>query len=174
MGITETNGVCKMHYHAVIAKLGLVPLPEEGGFYRETYRSSRWIQCAVHGKRTESTAIYYLITEESFSALHAVDQDEIFHFYAGSTVEMFQIDQNGQGQTISIGSNFFEDEIPQVVVGRGIWQGTKLKNPKEGAWALLGCTVAPGFEIESFHLKSRQELIDIYPHHKDQIIKYTN
>lgn len=162
------------HFTEVIRKLELVPLPEEGGFYKETYRSNRTVLSKELGDKTESTAIYYLITEESFSALHAVDQDEIFHFYAGSPVEMFQIDQNGGGSHILIGNDIFNDEIPQVIVPHGVWQGTKLKNPIPGSWALLGCTVAPGFELQHFHIKSREELIKIYPHLSKEIIKYTN
>ena len=162
------------HYSEVITKLGLVPLPEEGGYYKETYRSKRFIQSDDLGKKTECTAIYYLITEDSFSALHAVDQDEIFHFYAGNTVEMFQIDEKGNGKLINIGNKIFEDETPQVIVPHGVWQGTKLKDPRNGSWALLGCTVAPGFEFQNFHIKSREGLILQFPDHKELITKYTN
>jgi uncharacterized protein len=162
------------HHQDVIQKLGLVPLPEEGGYYRETYRSQRLIHSEVLGKKSECTAIYYLITADSFSALHAVDQDEIFHFYAGSTVEMFQIDERGRGKIITIGNHIFEDEVPQVIVPHGVWQGTKLKNPTPTSWALLGCTVAPGFELEHFHLKTRAELIRQFPAHSELITKFTN
>lgn len=158
----------------VIDLLNLVPLPEEGGFFKETYRSQRYVDSETLGKRTESTCIYYLITEDSFSALHKVDMCEIFHFYAGSPVEMFQIHEDGTGQIITLGSNIFDSEIPQVIVKENIWQGTKLKTPSKDAWALLGCTVAPGFELKNFHLESRQELIENFPKHKDQITKYTN
>jgi predicted cupin superfamily sugar epimerase len=163
-----------MHYKEVIKKLDLVPLPEEGGFYRETFRSNRIVKSEVLGEKSECTCIYYLITEESFSALHAVDQDEIFHFYAGSSVEMFQFTTDGESEITTIGNDIFNDEIPQVIVPNGVWQGTKLKEPKEGAWALLGCTVAPGFEIENFHIESRSELIQKFPHLKEQITRFTN
>lgn len=162
------------HFSDVINKLQLTPLPEEGGFYKETYRSQRLVSSKELGEKTECTAIYYLITEESFSALHAVDQDEIFHFYAGSPVEMFQIDRNGKGSHILIGNDIFNDESPQVIVPHGVWQGTKLKDPKPSAWALLGCTVAPGFELQHFHLKNRDELIQMFPHLSEEIKKYTN
>jgi predicted cupin superfamily sugar epimerase len=161
-------------YKEVIEILNLVPLAKEGGFFRETYRSNRFVNSDVLGRRSESTAIYYLITEYSFSSLHLVDQDEIFHFYAGSPVEMLQIDQNGNHQLIMIGNNIFGGERPQVVAPYNVWQGTKLKNPKEGAWALLGCTVSPGFEYENFHIKSRNELIKDFPHLKNLINAFTN
>ena len=161
-------------YHDVIKKLGLVPLPEEGGFYRETFRSSRFVQSDVLGKKSECTAIYYLITENSFSALHAVDQDEIFHFYAGSSVEMFQIMPDKKSNLVTLGSDIFNEEQPQVIVPHGVWQGTKLKHPKEGDWALLGCTVAPGFELENFHILNRSELIKKFPEYKEKVTEFTN
>lgn len=163
-----------MHFDEVIKKLDLVPLPEEGGFYKETFRSNRNVSSEALGQKSECTAIYYLITEESFSALHAVDQDEIFHFYAGSPVEMFQFDEEGNSKYITIGNDIMNDEVPQVVVPHGIWQGTKLKDPKEGAWALLGCTVSPGFDFENFHIKNRDELCSLFPLLKEDIVKYTN
>lgn len=158
----------------VIDLLQLTPLPEEGGFYKETFRSPRRVTSETLGDRSECTSIYYLITSDSFSALHQVDQDEIFHFYAGSSVEMFQIDQNGNGRTIIIGNNLLQEEQPQVIVPHGVWQGTKLLNKTDESWALLGCTVSPGFEIENFHIKTRKELIEIYPQHRDNITKFTN
>lgn len=163
-----------MHYQKIIDKLGLVPLPEEGGYYKETFKSKRLVKSDALGTRSECTCIYYLITEDSFSALHAVDQDEIFHFYAGSPAQMFQIDHDGNGKYITLGSDIFNDESPQVIVPHGVWQGTKLKNPTEGAWALLGYTVAPGFEIENFHIKTRQELCKQFPQHSSDIEKFTN
>jgi predicted cupin superfamily sugar epimerase len=155
----------------VITKLSLTPLEIEGGFYRQTYKSSENVQ-GILGIRSESTAIYYMVTEESFSALHIVDQDEIFHFYSGDEVEMFQILPDGSSRTIIIG-RIEDGHEPQIVVPRGVWQGTKLRTPGKGKWALMGCTVAPGFEYENFILKSRDELTRIYPQHKDQIIRFT-
>ncbi len=156
----------------VIKKFDLTPLPLEGGFYRETYRSKRKVQSAL-GERIEATAIYYLVTDESFSALHVVDQDEIFHFYAGDAVEMFQILPDGTGLTITIGNRIDLGETPQVIVPHGIWQGTKLRVSRKDGWALLGCTCAPGFEYENFHMKSRAELSAMYPSLKQQIANYT-
>ena len=161
-----------MDAQEVISKLGLVPLPIEGGFFRETYRSSRLVDSAL-GQRSECTAIYYLITEESFSALHVVDQDEIFHFYAGDPVEMFQILPDGTSKTIIMGNDFLNNEIPQVIVPHGVWQGTRLKTSGKGKWALLGCTVAPGFEYENFHLEPRDVLLAKFPQYREQIVRFT-
>lgn len=158
----------------VITKLGLIPLPKEGGYYRETYRSSRYIQSPDLGRKSECTAIYYLITRETFSALHVVDQDEIFHFYAGSPVQMFQINSLGESRKIVIGNDLEKGQVPQVIVPHGTWQGTKLLNPQEDNWALLGCTVSPGFDFENFHILDRAELSLKFPQHIAMIREFTN
>ncbi|MCP4914442.1 MAG: cupin domain-containing protein [Oligoflexia bacterium] len=144
----------------VINKLGLVPLPEEGGFYIETHRDPY------------STCIYYLITPEEFSGLHAVKSAEIFHFYAGDPVEMVQINQEGELSKVILGSNISEDEKPQVIVEPLIWQGTKLLG--DGKWALLGCTVSPAFQFENFITATCSELIEMFPAHQDIIENYTH
>jgi predicted cupin superfamily sugar epimerase len=87
---------------------------------------------------------------------------------------MFQIGLDGKGSKILIVNDIFNDEIPQVIVPHGVWQGTKLRDPKPGSWALLGCTVSPGFEFKNFHFKTRQELTALFADHKEDIQKYTN
>lgn len=162
-----------INYRDVIKEMKLHPLPEEGGYFRESYRSARMVKSSL-GLRSESTAIYYLISPESFSGLHWVDQEEIFHFYAGNPVEMFQIDENGVGKKIIIGNDIFNGQQPQVIVPGGTWQGTRLLNSSPDAWALLGCTVAPGFELENFHIEDRETLISKYPHLSEDIKHFTN
>lgn len=162
-----------MNYKDVIEKLSLIPLPEEGGYFRETYRSYRDVHSAF-GVRKESTAIYYLVSPESFSGLHWVDQEEIFHFYAGEPVEMFQIDKNGVGKKIVIGNDIFKGQSPQVVVPGGTWQGTRLLNSHGNAWALMGCTVAPGFDYQNFHIEDRASLTQKFPHLSSDIARFTN
>lgn len=151
-----------MNYQDVIKQLNLVPLPEEGGFFRETYR------------HPDCTAIYYLISPDSFSGLHWVDQEEIFHFYAGAPVEMFQIDKNGEGKKIIIGNDIFHGHHPQVIVPGGTWQGTRLLNSHPNSWALLGCTVAPAFEYKNFHIETRATLQQKYPHLSKDIERFTS
>ena len=161
----------------LIAKLDLKPLPEEGGYYRETYRSdSGRVQANAFGidaptTRVASTGIYYLVVPESFSALHRVKSDEMFHFYSGDPVEMIQIDDKGHLERFAIGSNIFAGEVPQVLVRRGVWQGLRLKSG--GKWALMGTTVAPGFEFEDFEVGDRETLIKQFPQHKADIIRFT-
>ena len=152
----------------VIELLKLEPLPEEGGFYRETFRDSGKI---VENSRNYSTCIYYLVTEEEFSALHRVKSTEIFHHYLGDPVSMLQFGEDQTAKEIIIGKDLVVGHSPQVIVPPKIWQGTKLVDG--GQWALLGCTVSPGFEFEDFEVKSRGELTTLYPALKDQIAQYT-
>lgn len=153
-----------MNAQEVIAKLGLVPLPEEGGFYRETYRDPYGMELA-RGKRSFSTCIYYLITPEEFSKLHAVKSTEIFHFYAGDPVEMLQIDEDYKTKVITMGSDLSKDQCPQVVVPPLIWQGTRLK--PGGAWALMGCSVAPGFEFSDFLMPGNTDILSKISTHQE-------
>lgn len=161
----------------VIRQLDLKPLPEEGGYYRETYREAdiavpaRSVGIDSPTNRVASTAIYYLLVPQSFSALHRIKSDEIFHFYSGDPVEMIQIDALGNLTTYTLGANIFKGEIPQVVVPKGAWQALRLK--PGGAWALMGTTVAPGFEFEDFEVGERQSMLNQFPQHRDAIIKFS-
>ncbi|PKN25991.1 MAG: hypothetical protein CVU65_06980 [Deltaproteobacteria bacterium HGW-Deltaproteobacteria-22] len=154
----------------IIAKLGLTKLPEEGGLYRETYRCAQEMHLP-HGVRNCCTAIYYLVTPDEFSALHRVASDEIVHFYVGDPVEMFQLWDDGAAQTIRLGSDILGGEFPQVVVPAGVWQGTRLV--EGGAWALLGCTVSPGFELADFEAGHREALLAAFPALRDPLLRYT-
>lgn len=160
----------------IIKRLELKPLPQEGGYFRETYKSTDSLLAGYFGlssksHRRISTAIYYLITPDSFSALHRLTSDEIFHFYAGDAVDMFTIDNDGNSQIVTIGNQVLSGETPQVIVPRGVWQGLKIK--EGGKWALMGTTVAPGFDYEDFELSERTKLISLYPEHAEAIIQYT-
>ncbi len=161
----------------IIKKFDLTKLPKEGGYFRETYKcTSHEFPASQFGidastTRKISTAIYYLVTPRSFSTLHRVKSDEIFHFYAGDPVEMLQIDKSGESKQIVIGNNLLENQVPQVVVPKGIWQGTKLVDG--GKWALMGTTVAPGFEFEDFELGQRNKMISLFPHLRQTIMNFT-
>lgn len=160
---------------SIIKKLNLKPLPDEGGYFRETYRSK--VSAPVRFKngkeavsRNFGTAIYYLVTPDSFSALHKVKSDEMFHFYAGDPVEIIQIFEGGKTRKIIMGSDFINNQEPQVLVSAGVWQGTRLQ--EGGKWALLGTTVAPGFEFIDFELGNRNKLLKQFPNLKNEILKY--
>lgn len=154
----------------IIARLGLEPMPQEGGFYRETYRCAQTLP-TDRGPRACCTAIYYLVTPESFSTLHRVAADELFHFHAGDPVEMFQLWEDGAAQTVLLGADVPAGLMPQVVVPADVWQGTRLRDG--GAWALLTCTVAPGFELADFEAGDRAALTRQFPHHAAAIARFT-
>jgi predicted cupin superfamily sugar epimerase len=153
----------------LIAALELKPLPLEGGYYRETYRSAR--QLAGDRGKSIATAIYYLLTPETFSALHRLPTVEIFHFYLGNPVSMLQLLPDGSGQVITLGSDVLAGECPQVVVPAGIWQGSFLQ--PGGEFALLGTTMAPGFDFNDYEAGDRAGLVGQYPAHADLIRKLT-
>jgi predicted cupin superfamily sugar epimerase len=174
--MTKPRFGSEAYIEALIRELGLVPLPEEGGLYAETYRSEGVIPGgAIEGRhagpRRCATAIYYLITPERFSALHRVTSTEIFHFYLGDPVDMLQLHPNGTGQRLTLGADLLAGQRPQAVVRRGVWQGTRLG--PGGRFALLGCTVSPGFEFEDYEHGSRNELQAAYPAFAAQIALLT-
>jgi uncharacterized protein len=161
----------------VIERLELVPLTIEGGYFRETYRSALSLPAGVlpneyGGNRNASTAIYYLLTPETFSAIHCVKSDEIFHFYAGDAVEMLQLWPNGSGRVVFISNDLDAGYEPQLIVPAGVWQGCRLAHG--GHWALMGCTVAPGFDYADFALGNRSQLIASYPAFNELIVSLTN
>jgi hypothetical protein len=149
----------------VIRILALVPLPGEGGYFRETYRSALPLPNAA--SRDLSTAIYYLLTDSSFSAMHRLPGDEVIHFYFGDPVEMLQLRPDGAAARLTIGIDIANGMRPQVVVSGGTWQGSRLL--PGGEFALLGTTMAPGFDTRDFELGDRAALLGRYPGHADLI-----
>jgi predicted cupin superfamily sugar epimerase len=149
---------------------------EEGGYFIETYRSSETIsEKALPGRykggRSFGTAIYYLLTPKTFSSVHRLQSDEIFHFYLGGPVEMLQLWPDGSGKVLTLGSDILNGMLPQVVVPGGVWQGARLL--KNGGFALLGTTVSPGFEFADYESGRRDELIKSYPQFRELIIVLT-
>ena len=156
--------------------LRLEPLSIEGGFFRETYRS-RWNVSAeylpdgIGGSRSIGTAIYYMITPETFSALHRLPGTEVFHFYLGDPVLMLQLLSDGSSRTITLGPDLANGQEPQVVVRGHVWQGSRLA--PGGKWALMGTTMSPGFDYADYENGDREQLTAQYPGAADQIRKYT-
>lgn len=158
----------------LIKHLGLTPHPKEGGFFRETYRaaeSQSALPTRYQGPRSASTAIYYLLTPSTYSALHRLQTDEIFHFYLGDPIRMLQLNPDGTGRTIVLGQDVRAGQQVQVVVPRGVWQGSCLE--PGGQFALLGCTVAPGFEYADYESGDRQTLLGQYPAFAETIERLT-
>jgi predicted cupin superfamily sugar epimerase len=150
----------------VMALLDLRPLPVEGGYYRETYRSAVTLPAAAlppryGGGRCAGTAIYYLLTPDTFSALHRLPADEVFHFYLGDPVEMLQLSPDGGGRVVTLGHDLCAGQSPQVVVPAGAWQGSRLADG--GRFALLGTTMAPGFDFADYEPGDRAALLTQYP-----------
>ena len=156
-----------------IARLGLLPHPE-GGFYREAYRATEGIPRHAlperfTGDRAFSTAIYFLLTDENFSALHRIRQDEVWHHYDGDTLTIHVIDGAGVYAPIRLGKA--ADATPQAVVAAGVLFGASVEPP--GEYALVGCTVAPGFDFADFLLPGRAELVAEYLRHEALITRLT-
>ncbi|MEI7941719.1 MAG: cupin domain-containing protein [Candidatus Riflemargulisbacteria bacterium] len=160
----------------IITKLKLIPHPEEGGFYRETYRSTETIEkdalpLRYMGGREYCTCIYYLLTPTTFSHIHRLQSDEIFHFYLGDPCEMIQLSPDGTGEIITLGQDIESEQQMQIVVNKHTWQGMKLK--EGGKFALLGTTVAPSFEFQDYEHGKRESLLIKYPEFQEQIINLT-
>ncbi|HEY6412784.1 MAG TPA: cupin domain-containing protein [Edaphobacter sp.] len=157
--------------------LKLAPHPREGGWYVRTYEAADKVAAEVfeegryRGARRTGTAIYYLLEPDTFSEMHRLKSDEVFHFYAGDAVEMLQLLPDGSGRRVVIGNDLAVGERPQVVVGRGVWQGSRLVGG--GKWALLGCTVSPGFEFEDYEDGERATLGEGWPEFARMISELT-
>ncbi len=159
----------------IIEKLGLRPHPE-GGFFRETYRCDESVDGAAldpryGGRRSVSTAIYFLLTGETFSAFHRLRSDEIWHFYSGDPAELHVLHPDGRHEQINVGADLSVGQLPQVVIPRGCWFAARVL--RADGCILLGCTVAPGFDFSDFELARRNELIHLFPQHTNLITSFT-
>ncbi len=135
----------------VIAKLDLAPLEGEGGYFRQT-----WIQESGTPGPPIGTCILYLVTPDSFSALHRLEHDEIFHFYLGDPCEAVSVDPDGRLTEFTLGQDIMAGMQVQHVVPARSWQGARLA--PGGSWALLGTTMAPGFHIDGFELATADDI----------------
>ena len=152
----------------LITELDLKPLTFEGGLYSQTYKASEEIPQAglperYHSPRAYGTAILYLLTEhpDSFSAMHWLLTDEVYHFYLGDPVEMLLLYADGRSQRVILGQDILAGQKVQFVVPAGVWQGSHLLPGSE--YALIGTTMAPGFEYEDFTIGERDALLNAYP-----------
>ncbi len=162
----------------VIALLGLAPLPGEGGFYRETWRASDHLAASAldarYGRaKPAGTAIYYLVTDapDGFSAFHRLPTDEVFHFYLGDPVEQWRLHEDGRVERVVLGHDLRAGHAVQSVAPRGAWQGTRLC--PGGRFALLGTTMAPGFDPRDYEHGDRARLLGAYPDARDVVLALT-
>jgi predicted cupin superfamily sugar epimerase len=146
--------------------LNLAPHPMEGGSFRQTYISAERVDVA-RGSRSAGTAIYYLLEAGTFSEMHVLDSDEIFHFYLGDPVEMLQLYPDGRSAVFVLGPDLAAGQHVQLVVPAGVWQGTRLIG--SGRVALLCCTVTPGFDYADYRSGTAEELIEKWPSEAESI-----
>jgi uncharacterized protein len=155
-----------MTANEIKAFLHLKPHPVEGGSFRRTYTSAETVELS-RGRRAMGTAIYYLLEPGTFSEMHVLDSDEIFHFYLGDPVEMLQLHADGSSETFILGPNLEAGQHVQLVVPAGVWQGTRLIG--DGEVALLGCSVTPGFDFADYRSGSCAELTAKWPEQAERI-----
>jgi len=150
-----------------IDKLGLTTHPE-GGYFKEVYRSAETIDNAhlpdrYTGERNFSTSIYFLLEGEQTSSFHKLASDELWHFYDGCGVKIFIIEKNGELSVVTLGKDIESNMRLQCVIPAGCWFGAEIVDKK--SFALVGCTVAPGFDFNDFVLSKIDELVRAYPQH---------
>ena len=151
-------------------------LPGEGGYYSETYRSIHNLSPSslpddYDTERSLSTAIYYMLTPDTKSLLHRLPTEEIYHFYLGDPVLMLMLHPDGSSETVVLGKDIFHGESVQHTVPKGVWQGSFLL--PGGKFALMGTTMAPGFDFADSEIGVREELINLYSSQKELITKLT-
>ncbi len=157
-------------------QLGLEPLPIEGGYYTQTYRSDIALPESAlperfAGARWISTAIYFLLTPDTLSSMHRLAGDEVYHFYLGDPVELLVLAPEGRGEVLRLGHDLEAGMCVQAVVPGGCWQGSHLV--EGGELALLGTTMAPGFEWQDFEAGDGGALGVQYPDFRDRILRLT-
>ena len=157
-----------------IKKLKLKKHPE-GGYYEEVYRSGELIlgehlPKRFKSSRSFSTSIYFLLVGKQFSAFHLLQSDELWHFYDGSDVIIYTINQKGKLSKRKIGRR--EDCKFQITIEKNNWFAAEVENRK--SFALVGCTVSPGFDYNDFVIGQREELVKQFPNHKKLIEKLTH
>jgi predicted cupin superfamily sugar epimerase len=158
-----------------IDRLGLSRHPE-GGWFRETYRSSEtipraWLPARFPGARSISTAILFLLESGDISALHRLKSDEVWHFHDGLPVRVHVITPEGEYREILLGRDPEAGEQFQAVVEAGCWFGSEPAG--NGGFSLVGCTVAPGFDFSDFEMAARAGLTALFPRHEALIRRLT-
>ena len=155
---------------SLIDLLHLAPHPE-GGFFRETFRAPLTLAGLPHGgRRSASTAIYFLLPAGAFSAFHRVRADEAWHFYDGDPLELHTLLADGTHRVELLGRDWDAGQRPQTVVPAGVWQAAA---PRGEGFSLVGCTVAPGFDFADFEMPPRAELLAALPDHAEVIRRFS-
>ena len=155
----------------IVKLLKLIPHPE-GGYYREVYRSGeilnrKALPSRYKGDRPLSTSIYYMLIGEQISHFHRLKSDEIWHFNTGTTIILHLLDEKSGYQKINLGNNLHLNERPQCIIKQGIYFSAELTD--KNSFALIGCTVAPGFDFDDFEFANVESLIKLFPDLTDLI-----
>jgi predicted cupin superfamily sugar epimerase len=158
-----------------IKKLNLQKHPE-GGYFNEVYRSDEEIKkghlpSRYSGARNHSTSIYFLLTSDEFSAFHRIKSDETWHFYSGKAVTLHMIDERGNYLSVKLGSNPEKGDVFQFTIPHGRWFAASVEEPD--SYALVGCTVSPGFHFDDFELGKRKNLVKMFPECEEVIKRFT-
>lgn len=156
-----------------IQKLELQEHPE-GGYYREIYRSAEMFTTDYPGrrkKRNYSTSIYFLLDGKQKSKFHRLRSDELWHFYDGSSVLIHIIDEEGNYKKMNLGKDILSGDLYQIVIKKNSWFAAEVVDKK--SFALVGCTVSPGFDFSDFEFGDRDSLIKKYPDLEKLIIQFT-
>lgn len=148
----------------------------EGGAFREIYRSAvvaprSALPVSFSGSRSFCTSIYFLLQQHQFSAFHKINSDEIWHFYHGDALIVYEINQQGELTEHKLGNNPDNGESFQCVIMAGNWFAARVATG--GNYALVGCTVSPGFDFADFELASKEELLTQHPKHAQVIRELT-
>ncbi len=159
----------------IIKNLNLTKHPE-GGYYAEIYRSKDKINKEqlperFNNPRVFSTAIYFLLTGDDFSSFHKLKADEIWHFYSGSSLILYEIDDENKLQKSILSNDMNKNTTFTKVVKAGNWLAVEVMH--KDSYSLVGCTVSPGFEFDDFELAKRDELISLHPQYRNIIQKLT-
>jgi uncharacterized protein len=162
------------HVDYWVNHLDLLPHPE-GGYYKEVYRSSEIVSSSAlpdrfEGDRNLSTAIYFLLRSEDRSVFHRLKSDELWHFYQGSTLLIYVLQQN-ELKIIKLGSDLEKGELLQVAIPANCWFGALVEKPN--SFSLCGCTVAPGFDFKDFEMAGQADLLYAYPEQSEIILRLT-
>lgn len=148
----------------------------EGGAYKETYRAPLVLLQGTltkkhKGDRAAATGIYFLLEHGEFSAFHRIASDEMWHFYDGGTLAVYEIKKDGSLIKHLLGTDIGNGALPQIVIPAGSWFASRVET--EASYTLCGCTVAPGFDFADFELGSRKELTKEFPQHEALIVSLT-
>jgi len=154
-----------------ISYLQLLKHPE-GGYYKEVYRSKELINQnhlpnRFNGDRCFCTSIYFLLQKNDFSAFHRIKSDETWHFYQGTSLTLYMIDESGVLASFILGDNPENNESLQITIPQNTWFAAHVND--KSSYTLTGCTVAPGFDFADFELGKRKELLNLFPQHKEVI-----